>query len=419
MGGSSQAAPPQPQLHRSYLPVASGRPPVPDFTTPNWLEPNALNITNIVGQVPDQIMSSAIVHWSTGLVQYESSRVEKNVVTIRVTFEGRVQPLGNGITVTSIGCLGQPPGLDGLSSLAPPTVLRMWEGSTEVTGLTLRVDRAEGGIRQPIAGGWEKYPSQREAPNLQADGLHVPANRFCAIILDGARPHLTGEFTLARPASPTVRVVGTQQASFQAYIGPGDVGRFTPLRDQLRARFGLRSGAIPLQIPDGANYVMVLYEPSPVDPYDPSPANAERPTGGTVRLAKLNTVSDLSGDLFHSGPFPLRVAWQDVDQRPTAYLPTIAPLDTLTPPEILILPGQPYDPCYVAGNCSPAVLDRLYNASASITLLYLQVAPPSDAARVPARLVGPSWTVDQTAAASDGCPCGWYNAQGQMIGVSP
>ncbi|MFQ5813530.1 MAG: hypothetical protein ACE5I2_10140, partial [Anaerolineae bacterium] len=133
----------------------------------------------------------------------------------------------------------------------------------------------------------------------------------------------------------------------------------------------------------------------------------------------------------------------DLTSGSATYLPALRNPSKFTAPEFVIPPGVPYDDCFIYGTCSNDVLDEIYNTSAPITLVYLSVwAPASGCELVPLKFAGPYWTPSMGGVASSArtaasgstgaftvylpavfkppdlsqCPCGYFNAEGQMIG---
>jgi len=414
---------------------------------PPWIEPRSLNITNLVGQVPDDLLQGVIISsypWD-GIVQFESSSVSGDTVVITTTIHGRLHSWG-----TTLGCLGQVPRSDEMGSAVPQSYLRVYtpEGSEVTSQIT-------GGyywpttLTQPLAGTatWQgRYDSFPLTISRSDQGLALPANVGCDLHLSGSYTELTGVFTLQRPvAMPVVDVVSTQSATYRSYIGVGEVGRFRPLMDQLQARYSERHTYIGMSIPPGANYVFAVYQPMPGDytgqPYDANDPNRSLPSAGTTRLRALN----LSGDLANFGAFPLQITWQDADLTSSSapYLPAQHDPSKFTAPEFVIPPGVPYDDCFIYGTCSNEVLAAIHDTRAPITLVYLSVsAPTSGCELIPLKFAGPYWepgeenltTPARMAASSSAgthvvylpalfkspdlsqCPCGYFNAEGQMIG---
>ena len=112
-------------------PISNIQSPTPNLQSLPWVEPRSLNITNLVGQVPDDLLRGGIISsypWD-GIVQFESSSVSEDTVVITTTIRGRLH-----FSETALGCLGQVPRSDEMGSAAPPSHLKVYtpEGS-EVT----------------------------------------------------------------------------------------------------------------------------------------------------------------------------------------------------------------------------------------------------------------------------------------------
>ncbi|MFH1085553.1 MAG: hypothetical protein V1772_07305, partial [Chloroflexota bacterium] len=177
-----------------------------------------------------------------------------------------------------------------------------------------------------------------------------------------------------------------------SYVGPGGVGHFQPLMDQLRRTYAFRHPRIRLNAPADANYVLFAYPPMPFDVYDwtPNLANLDRPIGGTVRLAPDE--GKLSQDLTHGGAFPLRVAWMDAGQSAGPYLSLLPPIDRITPPEYVVPAGIAYDPCFLTGKCSAGVLKAIYDTRMALRIVYLRVEPAAGRVQaVPLRAADDTW----------------------------
>lgn len=443
---------------------------------PEWLEPRGLSVIELIGQVPDEYLQGTIISYGDwdGILVYESgSRVDNRVVittTIYPRFT-RVSWVPNG-ELTLFGCLGQSPLYDHMGSVVPSSTLRVYdsagqERTQEIVILEITVmDRLQpsGGSDQSFRYPEVKYGLNRPNPlPLDEDGLHIPANSGCIINLPGGDYRtLTGVFTLLVEPSVRTSVRGTQAATFQSYMGVGWVGVFEPLMAQLRQEYGDRHGRIPLSIPAGANYFLLKFPPMPGDPYtgccQPPYLNADRPSAGTYRLADGQT--GLSTDMVFSAGFPLARAWQDTDQAPSSYfLPVLEQLPELAPPEYVLPSGIPYNSCFTEGNCPADVLEQIYSAQMDLEIIYLQVTRPADGQWIPLHMAGPGWSsraldkppaIQQQPAAimgtnpralkvltyshhlflplalnpvieelPDGCPCGWFDDLGRMLGFEP
>ncbi len=432
---------------------AQGRPPISNIQSlisniqsPTWVEPRSLNITNLAGQIPDDLLQGVIISaypWD-GIIQFESSSVSGYTMVITTTIYGRLHPWG-----TTLGCLGQVPRSDEMGSAAPLSYLKVYtpEGA-DVTSQITKGSYWPATLTRPLAGTaiWQgRYDPLPLTLRQSSEGLELPANVGCDLHISGSYTELIGVFTLQRPeVVPLVEVVGIQPATFKSYIGVGEVGRFRPLMDQLQAIYPERHTYISMFFPPGANYVFAVYQPMPGDytgaPYDAQDPNRSLPSAGTTRLR----ASKLSGDLANSGAFPLQITWQDADltSSDAIYLPEQRNPSKFTAPEFVIPPGVAYDDCFVFGTCPNDVLTEIHNIDAPITLVYLSVSAPTWGCEIiPLKFAGPYWEpgvenptspARMTASSSSGtctvylpslskspdlsqCPCGYFNAEGQMI----
>jgi len=348
---------------------------------PPWVEPRALNIVDIAGQVPDWVLENNIVAFSHigGLAQFMSSERDGGLLRISVRLRPRAYPAGEAWT-TAFTLLGHRAILDHMGSSVPEMWVRLYDGDTELTSHInwgLYIDPA---LSLPLAGSSQmvRYPEYLTTSMvMESNGLKVPANYGGEYGLNGDYADLSAVFTVVQPTnSPQVTYLGYQEATYRSYIGDPDhvhVGAFQPLMEQLWDKFGDRHDRITLNIPSGANYVMFTYPPTPFSVYQ-TEHNLQRPDGGTVRLSPGQGM--LSQDLTHGGAFPLAVAWQDAGQvLYDPYLSLLCSIDRITPPEHLVLEGTPYDPCFLRGDCDDDVLKAIYDATATIRIIYLQVEP--------------------------------------------
>lgn len=440
--------------------------------TPDWLEPRGLNVVELVGQVPEATLQGTIISYNDwqGIVVYESGTRTGDHVEITTTMYPRLNHVwwaANGL-LTNFGCLGQAPHYDHMGSVVPPSTLRVYDSTgREVTSEILLLDITTMGMLQPSDGPQAvfRYPSVHYGPDspyplpLDADGLHLPANAGCWIRIPGADYYpLTGVFTFELSPPVYATALGTQTASFQSYIGVGSVGLFQGLMEQLRRTYGDRDGRVPLQIPAGANYFLLKFPPTPVDVYtdltsSPGPLNVARPSGGTYRLSDGGW--NLSSDMIFSAAFPLPVAWQDSDQATwSTFLPVLRNPPQLATPEYVVPAGVPYNSCFLTGNCEPAVLEQIYNTHMTLEIIYLRITPPASGEWIPVKMAGPAWNAAALDVAADaflptsvpitaenhvavlpvvyrstptdplppppaGCPCGWFDPLGRMLGLAP
>ena len=437
---------------------------------PEWLEPRGISVLELIGQVPDSYLQGTILSYGDGdgIVVYKSGVRNGNSVTVTATLYPRVTipPWSNGAPLSSFGCLGQTPHFDHMGTMVPKSLLRVYDASgADITSQIYSMYLAHMDTRLPSGGSYLplRYPQDHYSPvagnlplPLTDEGLAIPPNSGCRVnILGHDYRILTGVFTMEFEPSVRASVLGTQEATFQSYIGVGTVGIFTDLMSQLRSTYGDRHGRIPLNIPAGADSFLLKFPPMPGDPYTDKEApfrNADRPSAGTYRLSK--NVSDLSTDLVFSAVFPLGEAWKDADQsNGSEFLPVMKDLTDLAPPEYVIPAGVPYDPCYTTGNCSASVLRQIYSAQMSLQVIYLRVSRlPTGEEWVPLKMAGPAWypasdvpavdslpldqplpEVDPNAhqiylpyistgisdPAPTGCLCGYFDTTGRILEISP
>jgi hypothetical protein len=349
------------------------------------------------------------------------------------------------------------PHFDHLASTIPASTLRLYDsGGLEVTSQVRHMFVTRMGCLQPIANSKQpqRYPvdlygrGARPMP-LGPEGLRIPPNSGCRIWIDRTDLYpLTGIFTLELSPALETHVLGTQQATFQSYIGPGNVGVFGPLMSQMSEAYGWRHGRIPLSIPAGATHFLLRFPSMPGDAYTDSHAgppflNADRPSAGTYRLARG---LDLSGDLTFSGAFPLDVAWHDADRAPgTRFLPLMDKAVALAPPEYVLPAGISFNNCFTQGNCPASLLQQIYDAEMRLEIIYLKVVPPAYGGQwVSVQMAGPAWSPAATATESTvaapqldhtnflpligggtrkskprGCPCGLFDGAGRLLDLMP
>jgi hypothetical protein len=439
---------------------ASATVPDTDASTPTWLEPNGLNIIDLVGSVPEAYLQNAIIFNEVGLgiIQYTSGSRAGNTVTLHTAIHPRYFTW-EGIQYSQFGCLGQSPQLDNLGTVAPAAQMRVYAGGQDVTGgITIRNLFVAGQV-QPIHNSLDlvlnRYQDSPPPTRFQDGWALIPANRGCLITVPGFQSNMTADYVVEAAPEIRVTVAGHQDLAFHSYIGGGAIGWFESLRQQLRQKYGERHEKLPLTIPAGANYLFVNFPPTPVDMYTgPAEHNVDQPSGGTYRLKAKN--GQLSVDHVVAMGIPWQGQWEDADLAPgSVYLPYLRNNNYLAVPEYFVPAGVPYQLCMTAGGCPDALLSQIYNTPMTLGVTYLKVeliAP--GLVRVPLRLVGPDWTPgapaatpsgsavsptsgataldrtihlpfianDQPALPVDnttGCPCGWFNADGRMLDFTP
>jgi len=447
----------------------------PDW--PAWLEARGLSLINLVGQIPEEVLHGTILSYgdNSGIVVYEAGIRTGDTVVVKATIYPRVYEVywAPNHQFTQFGCLGQKPIFDHMGSVVPASVLRVYTGTgLDVTARIQFLYIHNVGTAQPLAGSlrYNRYPVDSYGARqpyplpMEPDGLHIPSNGGCQIQILGMDYYpLTGVFTVENVPAIGASVIASQTAAFQSYIGPGEVGIFAPLMQQLQNRYPDRHGRILMHVPEGANYFLVKFPPMPGDPFadqsQPGYRNAPRLTGSTYRLS---SGAYLSANLTFSAAFPLDPAWRDQDQAPgTEFLPLMWHPNELAPPEHILPEGIAYNACFTQGNCPDDVLEQIHAAVMSLQIVYLSSSQPATPGQwVPLKMAGPAWTRlggtpapasdRQQAASSDSsapagtagwqsqgaptysvflplvsltsyaappgnCPCGWFDAQGQML----
>ncbi|MHB1293877.1 MAG: hypothetical protein ACYC4R_02670 [Anaerolineae bacterium] len=381
---------------------------------PAWMEPRALNITDIAGQdaTLDAALAArggAIVSYNSGAIaRFRSAAISDGKLRITVDLYPRVYFDGNSYWAY-VPLLGQEAVYDHMGSACPPSWLRVYNGATDITNNRERVTYFDPRLALPSAGAeavarYESRRIEKRDSTIVPDGLYLPANYGGTVAFKfGSVPPtaLTGVFTTVLGARPRVRLASKQDATFQSYVGAGDVGRFNALMGQLRGLVpnGERHTRIALNRPAGANYVMFNYPPIPFDVY--TGGNLLRPSSGTVRLTP--DFQNLCADMTYAGAFPLEAGWQDADQSNVPpyvgyYLSlishTLGPLSQLTPPEYVVAADTPYNACMESGTCSDQWMwDNILNKTMTMSILYLVVDnPPTGLSVSPLRMADDGWT---------------------------
>ena len=429
----------------------------------DWLEPHGVSIIDLVGEVPEEVLRDAIVVYSNnGMLQYLSGQRTGNTVTINT----RVTPryAGSGASEHSlVNCLGQPALTDSWPIVSPAGVMRVYENGVEITGEAWLQRFAPGGRMQPLHNpNTFRYPEgDTTVVQLTEDGaIPIPENRGCAIVFPGFRSNLTATFTVETPKYIAIRTLGSETFTFQSYIGPGATGEIGGLASQLSRNFPNRHDKFAMNIPEGAQFALVTFPPTPVHPYvnEPIDLNLQLPGSGTYRIGRKNSLN-LSVDHAVTAAIPLYWQPRDADQSGgETYLPTFTEPGELASLEYFVPVGVEYNRCMRAGTCSNAIIRQIYDAQMEMTIHYLAVDRINVGLdRIPLKQVGPRWSPGQTTAQiagqtvigavpgtvppangplylplvlSDirpdvppadraGCPCGWFTPEGRMVDFIP
>jgi hypothetical protein len=444
----------------------------------DWLEPRGLNIVDMVGFVPEEYLEGVIISYTPGygILTYKSGERVGNTVTITARVFPRYIVVDGSWKATLFGCLGQPARIDQWGSTSPPTTMRVYHGEQDVTDQIAYLTYVPDGQRKPIRNPrsslnqyryWES-DLLRAQDRLTPDGaLNVPANMGCEFAIESQNyRELTAVFIAQVESRISMDVVGTEDFTFRSYNGAGYFGLLKPLSQQLSAVYGNRHDKFDLNVPAEADYFFLRFPPMPVDLYTAfnDYSNVDRPTGGTYRIWGPST------DHVNTMGLPLHGQWTDLDRTDddATYLPYFDDPDRLSCLEYLVPAGVDYDPCMRQGNCSPEILDAIWNTPMTMTMVYLRVARTTTGVdRIPLRMVGPEWSPGDAAAnvgsepASTntmkpledgetlgvipdhtavltyqvyfplifkpalppddptGCPCGWFTSDGRMVDFIP
>lgn len=381
--------------------------PSPEGVTASvdWLEPQGINIVDLVGQVPESILAGAIISHNPGfgIVRYESGKREGNRVTITARIYPRFAVDGrwNG---SLFGCLGQPARIDQIGSTTQAATLRLFESGRDVTREVDQYTYMPSGKIKPVRsprqaeGTLYRYPESVMANTIfTGDGaLVLPPNMGCELIMSFKNyRELSAIFIIDAPTSTRIQTIRTDHHTFHSYLGPGYRGLLSPLVNQLYAAgYRDRAESALLTPPADADYFFVHFEPTLVDPLSIFPGNPtgnlDRAGGGTYRIG---IPQGLSVDHINSMGLPLYGHWQDVDQGSGRYLNYSRTPVRLSAPEYFVPPGIPYHPCMINGGCPRDLLDRIYNTPTTVKITYLRVDRTStNLERIPLHMAGAGYS---------------------------
>lgn len=425
----------------------------------SWLEPRGLNIVDLVGFVPDEYLTGAIISYSPGygIVRYQSGVRVGNTVTITTKVYPRyIKDTVTGWSGSLFSCLGQPPRFDQWGSVTPAARMMLYNGAQNVTEEVGGYQYVPAAFSLPVGNtnSFDKYAEIRIEPvHVQGGALDVPANMGCEMWIHWKDyPELTAIYVIQHRPVVSVTLVGTEVFTFHSYIGPSYAGLLGPLVSLLSSKYGNRHEKFVLQIPAGADYFFLNFPPMPVDPYTQFSGNPydniSRPVGGTYRV---ESEGGLSVDHVNSMGLPLYGHWIDSDLAGGAiFLPYYKQPYRLASPEYFVPSGVVYNSCMVSGGCPDELLEQIYNTAMTMRILYLKVERTScDLTRIPLRMVGPGWNGQMSLSSSpltvtlpysysvflplifrefcaslppdnpSGCPCGWFTAEGRMVDFIP
>ena len=367
-------------------------------SAPEWLEPRGLSVVDLVGLVPESHLVDTIISSRVGLgiVQYSSGSRNGDIVTVNAQLHPRYWTDGTN-WATLFGCLGKPAIGDEWPVAVLPSSMRVYANGAEITSqVGTSFDYVPAGHNWPSNGGsdWWRYEylwGQRTQFNNDGT-VAVPANMGCGYNLPGRQTSLTATFVFNSPNYLTVEEIGSETFIFHSYIGVGNAGHFSKLNEQMNRRFGNRHDKFDLTVPERADYALVKFPSTPVEPYMGQPEiNIALPSSGTYRINGSDNT--LSVDHVNSMAMPLYGQWQDGDQSGGDFLRFFANPRRLASPEYFVPTSIPYDSCMSEGGCSDALLDQIFAAEMTMTIYYYRIARIQEGLeRVALRQVGPSWS---------------------------
>lgn len=415
---------------------------------PGWLEPRGINVVDLVGLVPEAHLIDTIVRGlpGVGLALYDGGERVGDTVRLRLRYSPS--------STDTVLCPGKPAAFDEWPSAAPAGTMRVYSGGQEITAQVLEsYSYFPAGQSQPSAntGAQYRYPASQASTVFAGDGaVQVPANLGCEFRLNQEYADVTAEFVFTLPARIAVTVLGRATGTFRSYIGPGYAGQLDSLRNQMQARYKNRHDDIDVTPPDGTEFILVKFPPTPVDPY----VDPYQPGSGTYRVRRSN--GKLSVDHTNTMALPYYGQWQDADQSGGAeYLPSFTDGVRVSSPEYFVPVGFSYDPCMTNGDCPTSLLDGIYGATMTLDLFFYKIDRIQNGlTQIPLRQVGPSWSPGMEAAgarpaagmavaasrwnapladeimlylpavlfaepiapdAPTNCPCGWFDSDGRML----
>lgn len=413
---------------------------------PAWMEPRGINVADLVGVVPEDVLAGSMVVYAPGvaLAYYESGQRSGNTVTVRVRFVSKEN--------RGAACLGMPGHFDTWPTVMPAGTLRILAGATDVTrNIVQSFELVPTGQIQPVNNATaveSRYPRSTVTAQYDSSGaLILPANMGCKLTLTSGNTPLTGVFTMQTPRLISANVLGSQSLQFRSYIGPGYSGQLASLQQQMISKYGNRHDDLTINAPGGTDFVWVKYPHTPVAAWDPA-----SPAGGTYRIRRNN--GRLSVDHENSMAIPLNGQYQDSDFTPDDdFLPYFTDAKAVSSPEYFVPTGVAYDPCMTNGGCPAGLLQTIYDARMNMTVYYLQVERvQAGLQQVPLAQVGQAWSAGNQPFAqalsaaepvivpaeaeqayklylpaivalpqlepdnpSANCPCGWFAADGRMV----
>lgn len=356
--------------------------------TPAWIEPRGIGIVDLIGVVPDEHLQDSVVLFHPGTVMaiYESGSRTGNTVTLTVRY------VANPLNLFS--CPISISRRDNWPTVVPAGTVRLFSNGVDITtqvNPAYFLYPAHQTRPSENATAFERYPRVRANTVFNSRGeIETPANMGCYYYLPQSVSDLRATFTFETPQYIEATHLGSDSGTFRSYIGPGAAGFLDSLRRQMQSRFGDRHDDININPPDGTEFILFNYPPTPVDPY--GDVNERNAGAGTYRIRRPN--GKLSVDHFGTMGIPLYGQFQDADQSSGRdFLPFFNDGVRVSSPEYFVPEGIAYDSCMSNGGCSGALLDQIHGVVMSATVHYYRVERISDGlTQIPLRQVGPSWS---------------------------
>ena len=379
-----------------------------------WLEPRGINVADLVGILPEDVLRDAIVTWDVdnGVAQYESGSRQGNNVSLSVKY---------GVSnKNELFCLGKTVTEDEYPSPVLAMSMRVFDGNTDVTTRVANTFRYSpiSDNTQPVGPPNTRFRyAEVENATIQRNtngSIQLPANTGCNFTVTGAAlTNPRAEFTFESPVYFSATPIYRTQATFHSYVGGGAGGtgnhNFNSLQAQMSGKYGFRHDGWKPDIINGdplriqlfeADYVFVNFPPQPVNPWA---HGAVAPGSGSHRFMFSNgSWSYQSVDHSTTTLMPFHTQWRDVDQSGSVqFLPTQTIFDRLhadfpyqtwdeiKAPEYFLPPGVPYNSCMTNGGCSDAILASVFNASYQVDISFYKVERIyPDLVQIPLKLVG-------------------------------
>lgn len=387
-----------------------------DVSRVSWLEPRGMNVVDLVGILPEDVLRGSIVTWiaSNGIAQYESGSRYGDSVSLSVSYSLADTNL--------LLCLGEITTGDEYPSSVPEMSMRVFDGTIDVTARVMDdYTYVPAGYNQPEnpPDDYFRYDKVAATFTRNNDGsILVPANIGCEFRVDGATlANPRAEFAFSSPTYISVEEIYRTTPEFHSYIGVGAGANLSSLKDQMWSRFGFRHDGWKPSVYDAdelrtqlfeADYIFVKYPPQPVNPW--VAAGLSILGSGNYRVMFSNGAQFKHGAGYSNSVLaPFHTQWEAIANNDIyTYQPTFKVFDRRTAdvspyqvhdeiksleyflPPSTPLPNIPYHPCMTNGDdCSNTVLDNINDATYEAEIYFYKVERIyPNLTQIPLRLVG-------------------------------